>query len=247
MEKIEVLGVIPARYGSRRFPGKVLFPILGRPMIEWVLKGAKEAKSLDKLILTSDEEKILEVGQKMGVKTFLTPQNFPSGTHRVAWVAEKFSPKIVVNIQGDEPLIRGEIIDEAVKTLVEEKEAPVVTLIKKLEENSFQDPETVKVVKDERGYALYFSRAPIPFSRGKTGPRYRHIGIYVFRADFLQTFLKLSPTYLEETEKLEQLRILGWGYPIKLKEIEAELVGVDVPEDILRVEKILKEKGGTDA
>jgi 3-deoxy-manno-octulosonate cytidylyltransferase (CMP-KDO synthetase) len=228
----KVLGVIPARWSSSRLPGKPLADLCGKPMIQWVWERAGRSRSLSKLLVATDDPRIFDAVKGFGGDAVLTPEA-PSGTDRASWVAQKHDADIVVNIQGDEPLIRPEEIDR-VASLVAEGPAPVGTLIRRItSESDWNDPNVVKAVVDERGFALYFSRSPIPFSRdGEPSIRYKHIGLYGYTKSFLLDYVTWKPTPLERTEKLEQLRILEKGYRIRTAETEWEPVRVDTPADL---------------
>jgi 3-deoxy-manno-octulosonate cytidylyltransferase (CMP-KDO synthetase) len=235
---MKIIGVIPARFASSRFPGKPIEKILGKPMIQWVYEGAKQSKLLNKIIVATDTEKIYNTVKGFGGEVKLTSPDAPSGSDRIAEAIKDEPYDIVVNIQGDEPLITGEVIDTAIKALTEHPDAVVGTLYKKIEDtDEFEDPNVVKVVFDKNGYAIYFSRSKIP----SKGNLYKHIGIYVYKFDFLMKFLTLDRTALEVSEKLEQLRIIENGFKIGVGEITKKLYSVDTKADLLKVEKYLKE------
>ncbi len=243
---MQVLGVIPARYASTRFPGKMLAPILGKPMVLWVAEAASSAKLLDHIIVATDDERIADIAEHHGFDVIMTSPSCRNGTERVAEVAKKLHLyEILVNIQGDEPLITGEIIDKVVEDLMNTPEAGISTGYAPVEsERQAKDPNTVKVVTDAKGFALYFSRSLIPYQRNKIVKPRRHIGIYAYRWEEVIRYSRYSPTDLEREENLEQLRALEYGARIHCVEIPeaAELVGVDVPEDITKVERILKRR-----
>jgi len=243
---VKVIGVIPARWGATRFEGKVLAELLGKPVIQHVWENAKKAKTLDELIVACDDERIFKVVEGFGGKAVYTSPNQPSGTDRLAEVVNAMDVDIIVNIQGDEPLIKPIMIDNLVMALQEEKVAQMATIIKKIEDDSeLTNSNVVKAVVDKNGYALYFSRYAIPYNR--TGEKdhkkkpvyYKHIGLYAFTKDFLFTFKKLPHSSLENAEKLEQLRALEYGYKIKVVETKFDTVGVDRPEDLRRAEDAL--------
>jgi 3-deoxy-manno-octulosonate cytidylyltransferase (CMP-KDO synthetase) len=253
---MKIVAVIPARYGSTRFEGKPLAKILGKPMIQWVYEGVSQSKLIDEVIIATDDQRILEVVQSFGGKGVMTSPDHPTGTDRVAEAAIKLKSEIIVNVQGDEPLIKGSIIDKAIKPLLTDDTLPMSTLSTRIEEiKDWLNPHIVKVVIDQKGFALYFSRSPIPFPRDlhidrleshpfgtkRALPKrvFKHIGIYVFRRKFLLKFSKMKPTPLEKMEKLEQLRALENGYPIKVSLVDYEPICVDVPEDIQKVETFL--------
>jgi 3-deoxy-manno-octulosonate cytidylyltransferase (CMP-KDO synthetase) len=244
-EKQNVTGVIPARYGSSRFPGKVLVEIAGKPMIQRVYQQASQSKMLDQLFVAVDDPRVLKCVEGFGGKAVMTKEGHPSGTDRIAEAVEKINTDIVVNIQGDQPLIDPNMIDEAVQPILEDRTIQISTIKTKISEAEFSDPAVVKVVVDENDFALYFSRALIPYPRDKVDVNvYEHVGLYVYRKDFLLMISKLPQSYLEKIEMLEQLRVLERGYKIKVVETEsnhAAGVSVDTPEDIATVEKLIRE------
>ncbi|HDN84551.1 3-deoxy-manno-octulosonate cytidylyltransferase [Candidatus Aerophobetes bacterium] len=235
---MRVLGVIPARYGSTRLEGKPLADIMGKPMIQYVYENAAKSSILDELIVATDNIRIKEAVEKFGGKAMLTSPSHPTGTDRVAEVAKNFDPQVVVNIQGDEPFINPGMIDEVVEPLLEDKEIPMGTLMHEItEKEDFNNPNVVKVVTDKLGFALYFSRSLIPYPRKTEKHRvFEHIGIYSFQKEFLLKFTRLEPTPLEQTESLEQLRVLESGYRIKvvLTRYKYVALSVDTPEDLER-------------
>lgn len=246
--------IIPARYESTRFPGKPLYPLKGIPVIQHVYENSKLADLAGDVIVATDSETIFERVLAFGGKAIMTDRRHPSGTDRIAEVAASMDYDIIVNVQGDEPLIRPEMINDVI-TLLGDKRASIGTLVKKIEDpKEIIDPNVVKVVFDTEGFALYFSRAPIPFYRdewkaldhiprvagyGPPGAVYKHIGIYSYRREALLSLAAMEPTELEKIEKLEQLRALANGLKIKVKETFFETYGVDTPEDLERVEKWL--------
>ena len=245
---MRVLGVIPARYASSRFPGKPLTPIAGRPMIQHVYEGALAARSLDALVVATDDPRIARACASFGAEVALTRSDHPSGTHRVQEAGAARDEELVVNIQGDEPLIEGFVIDAAVEALRDDPEASIATVVHALEPGAEEDPHRVKVALDTQGRGLYFSRSPIPYLRPNSGApltRWQHVGLYAYRRDFLETFVKLEATPAEAAEGLEQLRALEHGYTIRCAVIEGwASISVDVPEDVARVEARLRERGG---
>ncbi len=243
---MSVLGLIPARYASTRFPGKPLAPILGVPMIERVYRGAAEATCLDDLRVATDDARIADACRDFGAAVCMTRADHATGSDRIAEVAGREDAEIVVNIQGDEPLIEGFVIDAAVNALREENDAVMSTLAHALPAVAQDDPNRVKVVCDQRGGALYFSRAPIPFRRNAdaAAPVLQHIGLYAYRRAFLLDYAKLAATPLEKGEALEQLRVLEHGHRIQVATIEAwQSFPVDVPADVPRVEAELIRRG----
>ena len=249
---MRVVGVIPARYASSRFPGKPLATLRGRPMIQHVYERARRSENLARVLVATDDPRIRDAVVAFGGEAELTGLHHSSGTDRVAEVAAALSCEVVVNIQGDEPLIEPAMIDEAVSPFFAEPNLIMGTLCRRLEdEEEWRSPHVVKVVRDHRGFALYFSRAPIPYHRSPESevqsPKsplalnpqpvwYKHIGLYAYRRDFLLTLASLVPTPLEETERLEQLRALEYGFPIRVVETKYDSIGVDTPEDLERIE-----------
>lgn len=233
------IGIIPARYGARRFPGKPLAKILGKPMLQWVYERSSSSNSLKKVIIATDDERILNAARTFGAETILTSAHHPSGTDRVAEIARKLNVPLIINIQGDEPLIRGEMITSLVSALQDETSAMATLAVKSSDRRLLKDKNTVKIVFDRQGYALYFSRSPIP---NNSSQFWIHIGIYGYQRDFLLRFSKLKPTYLENIEKLEQLRALEYGHKIKIIESAYSTLSVDVPEDISKIENLLEKE-----
>lgn len=235
------LVVIPARYGSTRLPGKPLVLLKGKPLIQYAYEIAKRSLA-DKVIIATDDRRVLEVAQGFGAEVVLTSKEHPSGTDRVAEVVREMEVQYVVNLQCDEPLLPSHYIDLLFSAL-EEKGVDMATLVSPLEPDELTDPNVVKVVMDREGFALYFSRAPIPFSRDKKGVRrglyWRHIGIYGYRKEALLWFTALPPSPLEEEEKLEQLRALENGMRILLIPCEYRSPSVDTEEDLKRLEPLL--------
>lgn len=243
----KVVGIIPARFESTRFPGKALAKILGKPMIQWVYERAKKSKSLETLIVATDSQQIYNQVKSFGGNVVLTSIKHQSGTSRVAEVARQLvDVEIIVNIQGDEPLISSQAIEEAIKPLLIDSDIYMATLKQKItDENELSNPNIVKVVTDKNDFALYFSRALIPFINPPyTFYIYKHIGVYVYRKDFLLKLVQLAPTTLEQVEKLEQLRVLENGYRIKVIKTDYASIGVDTEEDLEKVSKILAKTSG---
>ncbi len=248
---MKTIAVIPARYASTRFPGKPLALINGKPMIYHVYQRAVECKLVDNIIVATDDINIYNKVEEFGGWAVLTSTDCPSGTDRIAEAIHKIDVDIIVNIQGDEPLLDCETVDAAVKALIDSPEADVSTAkIQITNEADYLSLNVVKVVSDINDFALYFSRSPLPnMSRSdKNNPEmknyfgYKHLGLYVYRYKALMNFTKLPPSFLEKTEKLEQLRFLENGYKIKIITAKKDSVGVDIPEDIERVEKMIREK-----
>lgn len=233
------IGIIPARYGARRFPGKPLAKILGKPMIQWVYERSTSSNALQKVIIATDDERIQNAARSFGAETILTSSHHPSGTDRVAEIARQLNVPVIVNIQGDEPLIRGEMITSLVNALQDDTAAMATLAVKSRDDRLLKDENTVKVVFDKEEFALYFSRSPIPYNSDHF---WIHIGIYGYQREFLLEFSKLKPTYLENIEKLEQLRALEYGYNIKIIESAHPTLSVDVPGDISKIENILEKE-----
>jgi len=244
---MDVLGVIPARYQSARFAGKVLADILGKPMLQHVWERAKKSRMLDDLIIACDHEIILKAAVKFGAKAVLTSKEHTCGTDRISEVVNPLDVKIVINIQGDEPLVHPLMIDSVARSLMEDKTLNMATIMRKIEttEQVF-DPHVVKVVVDKNNFALYFSRAPIPFLAPNADIEqvvyYKHIGLYGYTKDFLFTYKNLPVSNLEKTEKLEQLRVLAQGLKIKVIQTPFDTIGVDTPEDLAKVKEQLRKE-----
>jgi len=241
------VGIIPARFDSTRFPGKVLTPIAGRPMIQHVWDGARTAKSLRTVLIATDDERVAETCRGFGAEVALTSADHPTGTDRLAEVSAGLDDPIVVNIQGDEPSIEGFVIDAAVAALEAAPAAPMATVVHRAEADALADPNRVKVVIDRTGCALYFSRAPIPHTRSGAEPTiWQHVGLYAYRREFLAEYVLLSPTPLERAEGLEQLRALEHGHRIQTAVIENWVSRpVDVPADVAEVEAALTARAGS--
>ncbi|MBF0143113.1 MAG: 3-deoxy-manno-octulosonate cytidylyltransferase [Magnetococcales bacterium] len=237
----EILVVIPARYASTRLPGKALAEIAGKPMIRHVYERASQAR-VGRVLVATDDLRIARAVTAFGGEAVMTSPEHPSGTDRIAEAIGADFQGLVVNVQGDEPMLVPGMIDEVVAPLVADPGIPMGTLAHLLTDaEEFQSRDVVKVVTDRRGFALYFSRAPIPCHRdgvaGEGGGPFRHVGLYAYRADFLRRFSRLPPTPLEQAEKLEQLRALEHGYPIRVVTTSHRAVGVDTPEDLEKVRR----------
>ena len=241
---MEIVGVIPARFASTRLPGKPLLSDTGRPLIRHVVEAAQRAKSLDRIIVATDDRRIADAVAGFGGEVAMTRADHATGTDRVAEVAAQLGgARIIVNLQGDEPEVSGEALDRAVALLDEDPEAPMATLATPIrDEATYRDPACVKVVCSARGRALYFSRSPIPCHRDglpelATSSRpiaHLHLGLYAYRREFLLSIAALPPSPLEAAEKLEQLRVLDAGYPIAVGVVEEPSVGIDTPDDYRR-------------
>ncbi|MBT5507828.1 MAG: 3-deoxy-manno-octulosonate cytidylyltransferase [Flammeovirgaceae bacterium] len=236
---MKVLGIIPSRYESTRFPGKSLIDIMGKTMIQRVYEQAKKSKQLDDLVVATDDQRIFEKVKSFGGSVIITGKHHKNGTERCLEVAKSLRAQFVVNIQGDEPFIQPEQIDELCSII--SSDTDLATLIKRIKDPSdLENPNLVKVVKSLDDYALYFSRSPIPFDRSMnkvpTLPSkkiyWKHIGIYAYRTEVLSQIVKLEESALEKMESLEQLRWLENGYKIKTAETHFESTGIDTPEDL---------------
>ncbi|MFQ5466076.1 MAG: 3-deoxy-manno-octulosonate cytidylyltransferase [Thermodesulfobacteriota bacterium] len=241
---MKVAAFIPARYGSTRLEGKPLADICGKPMVQRVYERASESALVDRVIVATDDERVLEAVHAFGGTAVMTRADHPSGTDRIAEAAAAEDVDLVVNLQGDEPLVEPLMIDAAVRPMLEDGSLLISTLKTEItDEEEYRNPHAVKVVTTADGYALYFSRSPIPFAgvpfkELKARP-YRHIGLYVYRKSFLERFTGLPHTSLEDTERLEQLRALESGVRIKVVETPYSPVSVDTPADLERVRAIV--------
>jgi 3-deoxy-manno-octulosonate cytidylyltransferase (CMP-KDO synthetase) len=249
MTIVRAVGIIPARYGATRFPGKPLADLCGKPMIQWVWEGACQSRSLSRIVVATDDMRIMKTVEAFGGEAVMTATHHASGTDRVAEVAKDMDADIVVNVQGDEPLLNGRIIDVLVSAFAEDGEVKMATLASRMaKDDDPADPNTVKIVTDKSGNALYFSRHPIPFVRtratdAKWNGHLQHIGIYGFRKDFLLRFTSLDPTPLEQIEGLEQLRALEHGFGIKVVVIDHRGISVDTPDDLLTARRLMRKIG----
>jgi len=252
---LSVLAVIPARYASNRLPGKPLVPLRGKPMIQHVWERVRRVRSVSRVLVATDDERIRRAVEAFGGEAVMTRAEHRSGTERVAEVAASSEAKIFVNVQGDEPLIEPAAVDAAVEILLQDESAQVATLAVPIAQPAdVMDPHIVKVVLDFDGNALYFSRAPIPWVRDPAAAaavfrsagaftHRKHLGLYVFRRGALLDFATFPQGELEKLEQLEQLRWLENGYSIRVADTPYDSFSVDVPEDIERVEKLLHEHG----
>lgn len=236
--------IIPARYGSTRFPGKPLAKINGKPMIYYVYKQAEKSKLATSVIIATDEERIFKAVVEFGGNVIYTSKNHESGTDRIAEIAESLPDncEIIVNIQCDEPQINPLAIDQMIEPLLKDHTLVMSTLITRIQhETELYDSNVVKVVKNRSNFALYFSRSLIPYQRGDgVVMYYKHLGAYAYRRNFLIKYSNLKPTPLEISEKLEQLRVLENGYNIKLVETDYNSISVDTPEDLEKVQLIME-------
>lgn len=241
---MKVIGVIPARFASTRFPGKPLALILGKPMLKWVIEGAQRAKKINEIVVATEDPRIAELAEQSGVRAVMTDADLPSGSDR-AWAAVRTEPcDLVLNIQGDEPLVQGEPLDRLISAFEQNTDVQMATLGREMTAEALQSDTTAKIVLNSKDQAIYFSRCPIPYSRGTPdASRYvclKHVGIYAYRKAFLEQFCAQKPTELELAEGLEQLRALYLGAKIQVVRTDYESWGVDTPDDVLKVEKKLK-------
>jgi 3-deoxy-manno-octulosonate cytidylyltransferase (CMP-KDO synthetase) len=237
----KIVGIIPARWGSTRFPGKALHGIAGKPLIRHVWERCLEADCLDQVVIATDDMRIAEVGFNFGAEVAVTAADHPSGTDRVAEVARKLKKaSIILNIQGDEPLVDPALLRRLVRKLQDNRNIPIITAATPISPKELLSENNVKVVMDRRGDALYFSRSAIPFRRGTNEiPSYKHLGIYGYRRKALLEFVRMSPGSLEQAEQLEQLRALENGLKIRVVVSETGSIGVDTPEDATEVERLI--------
>lgn len=239
---MKVIGVIPARMAATRLPGKPLLPIAGKPMIQWVWERACQAQTLDELYIATPDTEIMHAAESFGARAMLTSHAHRSGTDRLAEVARRTNGDIYVNIQGDEPLLDPRGIDRAVQPLLDDPQVMMSSLYCLAQPHEYDAPSVVKVVLDQQGDALYFSRSRIPYPREATDlPVYKHIGLYVYRRELLLQFAEWEPTPLERTEALEQLRVLEHGYRIRMVPFEHASIAVDTEADLARVRQILEQ------
>lgn len=250
MTQPKVIGIIPARYQSSRFPAKVLAPILGKSLVQRTYENMKGAKTLTELVVAVDDKKVFDHVTSLGAKAFMTPPELESGSARAAFVVKNHFPDadVVINIQADEPCLSPEIIDSLVVELLTKKDTLLTTAVTKIKETKqIFNPATCKCVFDKNKRALYFSRAPIPYPQKneRNVAYYRHIGIYCFRKTALMRWLELEQTPLRETEDLEQLKFLEHGLPIHVSVVDYDGFDVNLPEDIQKVEQYLCKKENT--
>ncbi len=245
---MNIIGIIPARHASTRFPGKPLHPIAGRPLVQHVVDRCREAKLLSDVIVATDDDRIAEVAKEF-CTVEMTRSDHPTGTDRIAEVAARLDCEAVVNVQGDEPLIDPAVIDAVAGALAESEMTTAATPVNNI--SDYSDPNAVKVVVSVANRALYFSRRTIPFVRDSAKespeaqlaafPFLKHMGIYGYRSDTLRRLVTFAPSPLEQAERLEQLRALENGIAITVCQVNYDAIGVDVPEDVARVEALLKE------
>ena len=248
---LRILAVIPARYAASRFPGKVLAPILQKPMVQWVFERVSRSHYIDEVWVATDHPKVREVVEGFGARVVMTSPAARSGTDRIAEAVRHVPADIIVNIQGDEPMIDAGAVDKAIEPLFHDDTIRVSTLVRPAQNlEEMEDVNTARVIFDQNHNAIYFTRGIIPYNRDVADRRrwlseftyFQHVGVYVYRKDFLLTFAAWPETPLEKIEKLEQLRILEHGYKIHVVESDYVPICVDVPEDIPRVEAILRKE-----
>ncbi len=238
---MKTIGVIPARFASTRFPAKVLAVLGGKTVIQRVWEKAKQCRELDDVLIACDHEDVFKIASMFGAKAVMTDPNHPSGSDRIAEAVAKLDVDVIVNIQGDEPFIEPTTIDALAVLLKHDTSCQMGTVIKEIADDvEFNNPNVVKCVVDEAGYALYFSRSPIPYNRNAKLPqgskKYKHLGLYAYRKDFLLTYKDWTKSILESTEQLEQLRVLEKGYRIKTVVTNDESIAIDTPEDLRKAE-----------
>lgn len=248
-EAVKVAAIIPARYASTRFPGKPLALILGKPMIQWTVEGAKKSRLCSEVIVATDDERIAEAAKMAGARVEMTPSDLPSGSDRINWAARNVECDVVINVQGDEPLVTGELIDKLADALIHEPNLQMATLAHPLSDEDLHSLNAVKVLLNQRDEAIYFSRLPIPYTRQQPKSSHaliplKHMGMYGYRKKFLQEFCAQGVVPLEESESLEQLRALYMGAAIKVLRVDQPVIGIDTPADLEKLENHLKAKGG---
>jgi 3-deoxy-manno-octulosonate cytidylyltransferase (CMP-KDO synthetase) len=244
---MSTIAVIPARYASTRLEGKALMDIGGKPMVQRVYEVALQAKLVDRVIVATDDKRILNTVQGFGGEAELTSPHHVSGTDRIAEAVNHLPGELVINLQGDEPLMDPRLIDSVVQLLLDNQDVPMASAQTPIETiEDLKNPNIVKVVSDRNGYALYFSRSPLPYcfsevEDDRTSFGFKHIGLYIYRKDFLKKIVTLDPSPLEKQERLEQLRVLENGYRIKLFTTTFDSIGVDTPEDLIQVRKKIED------
>lgn len=249
---MKVIGVIPARYQSSRFPGKPLAKIAGKPLLQWVIEGSRQSKALSEVHVATDDTRIQKLAEDLGASCLMTSPEISTGTDRVWEAAKHIDYDVVVNIQGDEPLLTGELIDTLVRPFTENPSADIdiVTLAREMRSDDLNSPQTAKIVLNDREEALYFSRHPIPYSRNDAEQlswkgSLKHIGLYAYRKKILEKFCHHGPVEIEVAEGLEQLRALYLGARIRVVKVDHESWGVDSPGDIQKIEGLLKQMKGS--
>ncbi len=243
---MSIIAVIPSRYASTRLPGKPLVDICGKPMVQHVYERVRRVSLFDEVLVATDDERIMNAVAAFGGAACMTSPDCPSGSDRLIEVAKSHPADVYVNVQGDEPLVEPSSIEKLARAMLEDPSLQMGTLCYPVSAEQAQNPNLVKVVRARNGNALYFSRSPIPFPRsGGIAPQYfGHLGMYAYRRDFLMNFGNLPYSPLENTEKLEQLLVLQAGIAIRVLEVEAMGPGVDTPEDLEEVRRILMKRAG---
>jgi 3-deoxy-manno-octulosonate cytidylyltransferase (CMP-KDO synthetase) len=243
---MKTLAVIPARLASTRLPEKPLVQVGGKPLVVRVLEQVKRCGKIDRIVVATDSERIADLVEQNGGEAVMTPADLKSGGDRVAFVAAGHpGADLVLNVQVDDPLVGPDMIDPLVRALEEQPEVRLALLAKRIEkEEEIASPNIVKMVFDQNGKALYFSRSPIPYPRNPGAVYFKHIGPYAWRRDFLLEFSRWDQTPLEKAESLEMLRVLEKGFAIRCVETFRDTVEIDTPEDVAALEKILREEGG---
>ncbi|MBF0287969.1 MAG: 3-deoxy-manno-octulosonate cytidylyltransferase [SAR324 cluster bacterium] len=241
---MSVIAVIPARYQSSRFPGKPLADLAGKPMIQQVYERVTQVDAIDRVLIATDDQRIFEAVKMFGGNVIMTRSDHQTGTDRIVEAISSVECEWVLNVQGDEPLVDPGDLENLIQQTKQQESAKVSTLMYPIEDNeTFNDPNVVKLIINARKEALYFSRSPIPFEKEQHMTRWRHIGVYLYQREFLLQFNQWERTELELTEQLEQLRILDNGYSIFCVQAQKDGVGVDRPEDLIEAEKLLLSQG----
>lgn len=241
---IPILAVIPARYNSQRFPGKVLAKIGDKPMVQWVYEAAQQCPAFTKVLVATDSEKVANCVRHFGGEVEMTRSDHLTGSDRVAEVAQRYPDMVAIaNVQGDQPFVTPSMLTELVHPYLSGELPDMTTLACPLEHNAgYSDPNVVKVICDQKQQALYFSRSPIPYYRNMgSAPVFHHLGLYAFRRDFLSGYAQLQPTPLEQCEALEQLRVLEHGYRIRVCQTPVAVMEVNTPEEFEKAQSLVME------
>lgn len=243
---MKIICIIPARFASTRLPGKPLADVAGKPLIARVYEQAVKAKLPSEFIVAVDDERVYNAVTRIGGKAVMTRKDHPTGTDRLAEAAQNYpDADVIINIQGDEPLIDPELIDRLAQLFINDEKLMMATVKTPMLDEEKNEPGNVKVITDKNNYAIYFSRSLIPYPRNDMGVTvYKHIGIYAYRRDFLLNYARMKPTLLEQTESLEQLRAIENGYKIKVITSEKRFIGVDTKEDLAKVNEYFRKKEG---
>lgn len=234
--------IIPARYNSKRLQGKPLMKVCNKPIIQWVWERAKDVKSADIVIIATDNKEIFDTAKSFGADVEMTREDHKSGSDRIAEVAEKYPEiKYIINLQGDEPMINTDCVEEVIKQIKEDENADISTLLAEITDEDLDDPNMVKCVKDVNGYAMYFSRSKIPYERNSGIAKfYKHIGIYGYKRESLFKMTKFPQSEIERAESLEQLRALYNGMKIKTSVVKYNSIGIDTIEDLNAFKKLVE-------